>query len=216
MTWAGLYNSRSSALETSLGGLGGKHISNEHGTTCRPLSRPALAQSRCSSSCIVLSLLQPPLLCRRNTAHAPAPDVAGAVLPLASPAVHSGAVAAAAAVPAGAPRPALAPAAARWPTWRSAPRALRNARRSSTAATPSATACTSSSCCCPCARHATQAQAASRWPPQPLPARLHTRRAPFLPRSPSSRSVPAPSARKRAGPRVFAGLAADKAAGRSA
>jgi len=189
---AGLHNSRSSASGASLGGLREKHFSYGYGTTRRPLSQPAIALCKCTSSRV------------------------GALIPAAKLALQAEYCARATSrccwrcstscisccsrwrcctVPARAPRPPLAPAAVRWPVWPSgAARAWERAsaplRRGSISA--SATACTP----LPAAAAVHGVQRKPRpprvWPTQPLLVRLQPRRAPFLPRG---SSVPAPSAR---------------------
>ena len=160
---AGLHNRRSRASEASLGGLREKHFSYGYGTTRRPLSQPAIAECKCTSSRV------------------------GALTPAAKRALQAAYCARASyrcclrcstscisccswwhcycTVPARAPCPDLAPAAVRWPVWpsgaaRTEERASAPLCRSSISA--SASAFTSSSCCRPCARRATEAPDASR------------------------------------------------------
>ena len=188
---AGLHNSRSSASGASLGGLREKHFSYGYGTTRRPLSQPAIALCKCTSSRVGALIPAVKLALQVEYCARAPPDAAVGVLPLASLAVHGGAVA----------RfplarlvllslPLLCGGLSGSGAARAWERASAPLRRGSISA--SATACTP----LPAAAAVHGVQRKPRpprvWPTQPLLVRLQPRRAPFLPRG---SSVPAPSAR---------------------
>ena len=192
---AGLHNSRrSSTSGASLGGLREKHFSFGYGTTRRPLSQPAIAECKCTSSRVGVGALTPVAKLALQAEYC-ARASSRCCWRCSTSCISCCSWWRCCTVRARAPRPDLALAAVRWPVWRSSADALGNAPPRPSAAAPSQPRPPLA----PSLSAATHVHGAQRkprpprvWPAQPLRVRLQPRRVPFLP---GGSSMPAPSAR---------------------